>query len=431
MFLRKSWMLVRNAVNSSHLAHINRDCTPIVKHGRVLQALKRHLTIAAARESLKDLVGGTQKLIGASHGAAGIEMSPVAESQGELPVRSMSDSYSELIIPLSDVGSRQKYLNPSMKGIRFGRILEDLDTFSVYASYKHTFVDRSKKAAISIVTALVDRIEKQDEIAIDVDIIMSGNVTWAGRSSMEVTTKLQQKLDSGTKTILVARFLMVARNPQTKKAAVVCALKPQNPEEEQIFQMGEESKLRRQEETKRDLLKTHPSEAERELIHEKFLQTLDPNFHTFRQQVKPDNTVWMEDTTLKNLHICFPESRNLYNKIFGGYLMRKAYELAWANTAMYCSSRNVSLLIVDDIAFLKSVEIRSLLLMSSQVVYTQDKDIQIHVHAEVIDPDMGSQSTSNNFHFTFRCHEPKIPEIMPRSYAEYMLYLDGKRHFES
>ena len=26
-----------------------------------------------------------------------------------------------------------------------------------------------------------------------------------------------QKLDSGTKTILVARFLMVARNPQTKK----------------------------------------------------------------------------------------------------------------------------------------------------------------------------------------------------------------------
>ena len=52
-----------------------------------------------------------------------------------------------------------------------------------------------------------------------------------------------------------------------------------------------------------------------------------------------------------------------------------------------------------------------------QVVYTQDRDIQIHVHAEVIDPDMGSQSTSNNFHFTFRCYEPKIPEIMPRSYA--------------
>lgn len=59
-----------------------------------------------------------------------VELAYIAESQEELPVRSMSDSYSELVIPLSDVAARQKYLNPSMKGIRFGRILEDLDTFS-------------------------------------------------------------------------------------------------------------------------------------------------------------------------------------------------------------------------------------------------------------------------------------------------------------
>lgn len=66
----------------------------------------------------------------ASDGTDKVEMAHVAETQEELPVRSMSDSFSELIIPLSDVAARQKYLNPSMKGIRFGRILEDLDTFS-------------------------------------------------------------------------------------------------------------------------------------------------------------------------------------------------------------------------------------------------------------------------------------------------------------
>ena len=38
-----------------------------------------------------------------------------------------------------------------------------------------------------------------------------------------------------------------------------------------------------------------------------FLFDCHNSFHTFRQRVKPDNTVWMEDTTLKNLHICFPE----------------------------------------------------------------------------------------------------------------------------
>lgn len=423
-------MIIRNAVNSSCQKLKTGHNISLIENLRSLPA-RRHLTISAARESLKDLVGGSQKLIGASDGMEKVELAYIAESQEELPVRSMSDSYSELVIPLSDVAARQKYLNPSMKGIRFGRILEDLDTFSVYVSYKHTVVDRSKKAGISIVTALVDRIEKQAEIVPDVDISMTGNVTWAGKSSMEVTTTLQQKVDSGTHTILVAKFLMVARNPATKKSAVICGLKPQNPEEEKIYDLGNASKLRRQEEANKNLLKTHPSEEEREMIHQKFLQTLDPNFQTFRQRVKPDNTVWMEETILKNLHICFPEARNLYNKIFGGYLMRKAYELAWANTALFCSSRNITVRVVDDIAFLKSVEIRSLLLMSSQIVYTQDKDIQVHVHAEVIDPDLGSRSTSNNFHFTFRCHEPTIPDVMPKTYAEYMLYLDGKRHFES
>jgi hypothetical protein len=57
------------------------------------------------------------------------------------------------------------------------------------------------------------------------------------------------------------------------------------------------------------------------------------------------------------------------------------------------------------------------LLFVFQVVYTQDTNLQIHVHAEVMDPDDGSRSTSNNFHFTFRCHEPTIPSVMPKTYA--------------
>lgn len=35
-------------------------------------------------------------------------------------------------------------------------------------------------------------LEKQAEIVPDVDISMTGNVTWAGKSSVEVTTTLQQ-----------------------------------------------------------------------------------------------------------------------------------------------------------------------------------------------------------------------------------------------
>ena len=57
--------------------------------------------------------------------------------------------------------------------------------------------------------------------------------------------------------------------------------------------------------------------------------------HTFRHRHLPVNHVWMEDSKLKNVIVCFPEQRNLYNKIFGGFLMRQAFELAWTNMAVF------------------------------------------------------------------------------------------------
>ena len=35
----------------------------------------------------------------------------------------------------------------------------------------------------------------------------------------------------------------------------------------------------------------------------------------------------MEQLKLKNVLVCNPESRNIHNKIFGGWLMRQAFEL--------------------------------------------------------------------------------------------------------
>uniref|UniRef100_A0A0M3IXM3 HotDog ACOT-type domain-containing protein n=1 Tax=Ascaris lumbricoides TaxID=6252 RepID=A0A0M3IXM3_ASCLU len=90
--------------------------------------------------------------------------------------------------------------------------------------------------------------------------------------------------------------------------------------------------------------------------------------YSFRHRVLPPNHVWIEDAKLKNAVLCFPVDRNVYNKIFGGYLMRLAFELAWCNAAMYAKGR-VKIAAVDDILFRKSVEIGSLLLLSSQVVF--------------------------------------------------------------
>ena len=46
----------------------------------------------------------------------------------------------------------------------------------------------------------------------------------------------------------------------------------------------------------------------------------------------PTEKGFSQDAKLKNLIICQPENRNRFNKIFGGFIMRQAFELAWANT---------------------------------------------------------------------------------------------------
>ena len=59
----------------------------------------------------------------------------------------------------------------------------------------------------------------------------------------------------------------------------------------------------------------------------------------------------MEDAKLKNVMLCQPESRNVFNKLFGGFIMRQAFELAWANAYVYAGKRRPYILHMDDILF--------------------------------------------------------------------------------
>ena len=106
------------------------------------------------------------------------------------------------------------------------------------------------------------------------------------------------------------------------------------------------------------LFKNIPFEGEQELIHDFFMKTVDHKAMSFKARIKPDNSVWMEvgksnlcrlvtecvlqDAKLKNLIICQPEHRNKFNKIFGGFIMRQAFELAWANTYTFRSTTTLS-----------------------------------------------------------------------------------------
>ncbi|XP_035397972.1 acyl-coenzyme A thioesterase 9, mitochondrial isoform X4 [Cygnus atratus] len=262
----------------------------------------------------------------------------LAKRQEDLPPRRMKDSYLEVILPLgSQPQIREKYLNV-YNSVRFGRILEDLDSLGVLICYTHTKQEKQPRSPLSIVTALVDKINLRKKVVHpDCDIKFTGNVSWVGKTSMEVKMHMLQLHDGDYCPVLDATFVMVARDPENKRPAFVNPLIPESPEEEEIFKQGEMNKLKRIDFSTASLLKMAPTAEERNIVHDIFLNTLDTRTVSFRSRVLPPNSVWMEDAKLKGLQICHPQERNIFNRIFGGFLMRKAFELGWA-TACSCGS---------------------------------------------------------------------------------------------
>ncbi|XP_008987326.1 acyl-coenzyme A thioesterase 9, mitochondrial isoform X2 [Callithrix jacchus] len=354
----------------------------------------------------------------------------LAKSQDGLPPRRMKDSYIEVLLPLgSEPELREKYLTVQ-NTVRFGRILEDLDSLGVLICYMHNKIHSAKMSPLSIVTALVDKIDMcKKSLSPEQDIKFSGHVSWVGKTSMEVKMQMFQLHDDEFCPVLDATFVMVARDSENKGPAFVNPLIPESPEEEELFRQGELNKGRRIAFSSTSLLKMAPSAEERTTIHEMFLSTLDPKTLSFRSRVLPPNAVWMENSKLKSLEICHPQERNIFNRIFGGFLMRKAYELAWATACSFGGSRPF-VVAVDDIMFQKPVEVGSLLFLSSQVCFTQNNYIQVRVHSEVASLQEKTHTTTNVFHFTFMS-EKEVPLVFPKTYGESMLYLDGQRHFSS
>ncbi|KAM4047497.1 LOW QUALITY PROTEIN: acyl-coenzyme A thioesterase 9, mitochondrial [Anomaloglossus baeobatrachus] len=393
-----------------------------------------HITVHVnnVRDKLREIVGASTNW--RDHVQAMEErkalQSLLAKKQEDLPPRRMKDSYIEVMLPLgTEPQLREKYLNV-YNNVRFGRILEDLDSLGVLICYTHTKSEARNMSPLSIVTALVDKIDLRKQIVSpDCDIKLTGHVSWVGKTSMEVKMHMLQLHDGIYSTVLDATFVMVARDPENRRPAFVNPIVPDGPEEEKLLQQGELNKLRRVEFSTASLLKMAPTAEERKIVHDMFLNTLDTKTVSFRSRVLPPNSVWMEDAKLKGLEICHPQQRNIFNRIFGGFLMRKAYELGWATACSYGGSRPY-VVAVDDIMFQRPVEIGSLLFLSSQVCYTESNYIQIRVHSEVSDPITREHQTTNIFHFTYMS-EKEMPQIVPQTYGQSMLYLDGKRHFDA
>ena len=127
------------------------------------------------------------------------------------------------------------------------------------------------------------------------------------------------------------------------------------------------------------------------------------------------NTMLMDDTAQSNAMVAQPQARNLHDRIFGGFLMRRAFELAFA-TAYLFGGDKPRFLEVDDISFDKPVDVGDLLVFKSLVLYTNpdgrnlgtyvDKHdglplVNVEVECWVTCPESKKAEVSNFFYFTF------------------------------
>jgi acyl-coenzyme A thioesterase 9 len=175
----------------------------------------------------------------------------------------------------------------------------------------------------------------------------------------------------------------------------------------------------------------------------------------------------MELTVMQNVFITQPQDRNTAGAVFGGLLMRRAYELA-QSTALHFALRSAAsgvagapvplprFMAIDDIAFVRPVQVGHLLTVRAEVVATQGSAAQVAVTCTTLD---SSNATSmpvhtNSFHFTFACVQGSkgtaqpgaapaaalqggevlpshaLAAVLPDTYAQVMAQIDGKRRLQ-
>ncbi|KAJ1644139.1 hypothetical protein LPJ64_004151 [Coemansia asiatica] len=363
--------------------------------------------------------------------------SEVRREKQPLVLKKISDSFIETFLPFKDnLSLREEYVN-YYGDIRLGKVLEDLDRLAGAVAYKHASDANGNLAPIVFVTASVDRIDLKSTLSPNRNYRLVGTVTYVGFSSMEIHIQAQTVPESGepvdTEPNLVARFTMVGRDKYTGKASQVNPLLLEDESQRRLVKVSEQIKEHKKAVAQSDLTKRPPSAEERLVIHQLWLETGKYQDSKYGSRVHlPPEMVWLDQTIMESVTVCFPSERNVHNKIFGGYLMRLAHELSFANGSVFTQSRPLYVSL-DDFSFKKPVNIGSILRLKSQVVFSEpeNRTFQVAVSADVIDNMKSTVERTNTFYFNFCCPGGSVRRVVPRSYEDMMKYLEGRRRAQT
>lgn len=323
-------------------------------------------------------------------------------------------------IPLStDFSARRRYKivdEPIVGNFRFGLLLEDLDIMAEQSALGYA---RRFHPDARVVTAAIDNIIVRHVVNIERDIQIDARINQVGKSSMVVGMRVEH---TGTPATHIAScyFTMVARGGESAEESRL--LPPLEYIDELEQHRAEKSRLEREQYRQQQAaLQEPPSHEEYGMLHQLHLAQEEPGFKGLKAgQLVVD--AWER---------MYPEQEYVPHRIFGGYIIRRAYELSAICAELVATDRAI-IAAVNRINFFHPVRLGDKLHYTCRVVYTSDSFVCVEASIERISRDRTAKALSNSCLFTFVNvdkefrHQP-VPEIYPTNYAEDARYLAAYR----
>ena len=147
---------------------------------------------------------------------------------------------------------------------------------------------------------------------------------------MEIRMVISDSED-GKNEWLESYFTFVTLDSQTKKPIKICPLIPETDEERVHFELGAVKAQAKKVARRNKIEIGRPLSEESLKIDIRAAQLLDAAGPLLRMpSLANPNSILMDATAHSNAMVAMPQSRNLHDRIFGGFLMRRAFELAFS-----------------------------------------------------------------------------------------------------
>jgi acyl-CoA hydrolase len=328
-------------------------------------------------------------------------------------------------LPLqSDPDLRRRFMvldEPIPANTRFGLLLEVLDKVAEETAlgYVNRFYPDAR-----VVTAAIDNILIRSNTDVNRDIVFNARINHVGRSSLEVGIRVEQPGDP-VSHIASCYFTMVARSGMGEGAFSV-ALPPLEYVEGIEKERARKTLARRDDyKQQQAVLLEPPSREEYQMLNSLHVAQEAPGFAgMLAGRLVADS--W---------EIMYPEQENVPKKIFGGYLIRRAFELSSICSELVAPDRSI-VVAVNRINFFQPVRMGDKLHYTSRVNYTDDSYVCVEAGIERISRDRAVKALSNSCLFTFvnvdhAMTRQKVPTVYPTNYAEDTRYLAAHRSHQA